>query len=148
LCWVAKDGQNEREGLNPHHYCQPLLQTPEDRDALVSAATSGNPKFFLGSDTAPHEKERKESECGCAGVFNAPVIMPVLAKIFFDKYDDQDFAVKALEQFTSVLGAQFYGFTLNESTITVQRKPWIVKRSYHCIVPLCAGKELEWQVQL
>lgn len=150
LCWVEKDGEKQREGLNPHHYCQPVLQHPDDRLELVMAATSGNPKFFLGSDSAPHSKEKKESGCGCAGVFNAPVIMPVLAKLFSNHTFPSGTGMAtrvALENFTSTFGAQFYNLPLNKGEITLVRKPWKVAHSYHCVVPLCAGEELEWQVE-
>jgi len=141
-------------GLKPHHYCMPLLKTPEDRRALVHAAVSGSPKFFAGTDSAPHIRMTKESACGCAGVFCAPVAMPVYAKIFEDAG-----ALDRLEAFTSVNGANFYGLPLNEGTITLKREPWQVPESYpspealdgihaaNDLVPFLAGQTLDWQVE-
>jgi dihydroorotase len=99
-------------GINPHHYCLPILKRESHRLSLVKAATSGNPKFFLGTDTAPHLKEYKENACGCAGVFNATNCMSILAEIF-----DQESSLKNLEKFTSINGAKHYGFEINKEKI-------------------------------
>lgn len=131
----------QREGLNPHHYCQPIVQRPEDRDMLIQAAISGNPKFFFGSDTAPHLKGMKECDCGCAGVFTAPVILPVLAEVF-----EARGALDKLEDFVSVFGAQFYRLDLNKGTVTLQKQSWTVPLEIGGIVPYHAGKTLPWSV--
>jgi dihydroorotase len=144
LSYVGEDGS---EGLNPHHYCQPILQQPEDQSALIGAAISGNPKFFFGSDSAPHLRERKESSCGCAGVFTAPVILPVLAEFFSSFQEFGQPMIQAFEQFVSIFGAQFYGLPLNDGEITLVKEPWIVPNDYDGIVPFWAGKQLKWKVQ-
>jgi dihydroorotase len=138
LSWKGEDGS---EGLNPHHYCQPIPQHPEDRESLIALATSGSPKFFFGSDSAPHPRENKESSCGCAGVFSAPVALPLLAEIF-SRHDRLD----RLGSFVSESGARFYGLPLNEGTIRLSRAPWHVAAEYDGIVPLFAGRLIEWAV--
>ncbi|MDO8510461.1 MAG: dihydroorotase [bacterium] len=139
LSFVGEEGS---EGLNPHHYCQPIPQKLEDRGALIGAAMSGNPKFFFGSDSAPHLKERKESSCGCAGVFSAPVLLPLLVGLFefHGKLD-------RLEPFVSEFGARFYGLPLNQETITLNREEWVVPKEYNGIVPFFAGKTVGLKVQ-
>lgn len=127
--------------INPHNFCKPIAKRPDDRDALVAAATSGNAKFFLGTDSAPHTIESKECACGAAGVYTAPVVLPVLADIF-----EANQALDHLEAFTSINGATFYGLPLNEETITLHKKSWDVASSYDGVVPFMAGKTLAWQV--
>jgi dihydroorotase len=143
LSWVGEDGA---EGLCPHHYCQPIPQRPEDRRALLDAARSGNPKFFFGSDTAPHVRERKESACGCAGVFSAPVLLPVLVEAFGAGEKCSDEVARALEPFVAEFGARFYGLPLNSGTVTLTRDEWIVPSSCAGIVPFLAGRKLAWKV--
>lgn len=144
LAWV---GENGSEGLNPHHYCQPVLQRPEDQLALLEAAVSRNPKFFFGSDTAPHLREKKESACGCAGVFSAPVLLPVLVDVFTSaSHMAGGDARLALETFTSVSGAAFYNLPLNSGEVTLVKKPWQVLQHYGGVVPLFANKVLQWQM--
>ena len=99
-------------GIRPHNYCLPILKREAHRKYLIKAATSGNPKFFLGTDTAPHLTSDKESECGCAGVFNATYCLQILAQIF-----DNEKSIKNLENFTSVNGATHYNLELNKVTI-------------------------------
>lgn len=103
-------------GIRPHMYCLPIAKREEDRLALRRAATSGNPHFFLGTDSAPHLIHLKENECGCAGIFNSPNTMPCLAQVF-----DEESALDQLEAFTSVNGPRFYRLPLNKETITLQR---------------------------
>lgn len=130
----------------PNHYCKPIAKDPADRDALIEAATSGCPKFFFGSDSAPHPREGKARlhDC-CAGIFTAPVALPLLVEVF-EKHD----ALSRLEAFTSGFGRQFYGiptYTERASDLLhVLRKPWTVPEEIGGIVPFYAGKELPWQI--
>lgn len=128
-------------GLQPHHACMPIPKGFDDRDALVKAAVSGNPKFFLGSDTAPHLREKKECAKGACGIFSAPVLPAVLAEIF-----EQEGYLDQLEGFTSRFGANFYGLPINKGTITLVREPWIVPKQFGDVVPFRAGSELQWQL--
>jgi dihydroorotase len=105
-------------GLRPHAYCLPVAKREEHRQAIRRAATSGSPKFFLGTDSAPHPRHAKESGCGCAGIFNAPFAMEAYATVF-----EEEGALDQLEAFASVNGARFYGLPLNEGTITLRREP-------------------------
>lgn len=143
LSWVGEDGG---EGLCPHHYCQPILQGPDDRHALVEAARSGDPKFFFGSDTAPHLQERKESACGCAGIFSAPVLLPVLAECFGAGKKPGEDVARALQPFVSEFGARFYRLPLNEGEVTLLAEDWKVPETCGGIVPFCAGKTLSWRL--
>ncbi|NJC85222.1 dihydroorotase [Planosporangium mesophilum] len=127
--------------LSPHHFCKPVAKRPEDRAALVEAATSGDPAFFLGTDSAPHAREAKECASGCAGVFTAPVALPVLAQVF-----ESAGALDRLERFTSVAGAHFYGLPLNEGVVTLRRERWRVPAEYHGVVPFLADRYLDWRV--
>jgi dihydroorotase len=106
-------------GLRPHHYCLPLLKRERDRAALVRAATSGNPSFFLGTDSAPHVRARKESDCGCAGIFNAPVAIEAYAEVFA-RAD----ALDRLEGFASHHGPDFYRLPRNRDRIRLERGDW------------------------
>jgi dihydroorotase len=128
--------------LNPHYFCKPLVKCPHDREALLKAALSGNPKFFLGTDSAPHAINKKECACGCAGVYTAPVAMPVLAQIFEDNN-----ALDKLEAYTSQFGAEFYGLPLNEGTITLVKEDWIVQQTDSELVPYKLGETLRWRVK-
>jgi dihydroorotase len=127
--------------LNPHVFCKPIAKRPEDRDALVKAALSGNPKFFLGSDSAPHLISNKENACGAAGVYTAPVLLPALCELFA-KHDK----LNLLELFTSVYGAKFYGLPLNESSITLIEESWTVPEEFQSVKPFLAGSKLSWRV--
>lgn len=107
-------------GLRPHHYCLPVLKRERDREALVEAATSGDPSFFLGTDSAPHERVRKESDGGCAGVYSAPIALELYAEVF-----DQAAAIDRLEGFASHHGPDFYGLPRNTSRVRLERQTWI-----------------------
>jgi dihydroorotase len=132
-------------GIRPHHYCLPVLKREEHREALVEAATSGNPKFFLGTDSAPHPRTDKEAACGCAGVYTGHAALELYA-IAFDEAD----ALGRLEGFASEFGARFYGLPPNEGTVTLARKEWTVPQRLKFgdaeLVPLRAGETLPWKL--
>ena len=132
-------------GLRPHLYCLPVLKREVHRHALVAAATAGNPKYFLGTDSAPHAKDAKENACGCAGCYSAPVALALYAEAFEDAG-----ALDRLEGFASVHGAAFYGLPRNRESITLHREASRVPESFPfgdgSIVPLRAGEELRWRV--
>ena len=128
--------------LNPHHFCKPIAKTLDDRAAVQEAAISGNPKFFFGSDSAPHRRENKECGAGEAGIFTSPVAPSLLAE-FFESRE----SLHRLESFVSRFGAEFYGLPLNKGTITLIKEPWEVPRIYSSfIVPFKAGETLQWKV--
>lgn len=128
--------------ISPHNFCKPIAKRPEDREALLSAAISENPKFFYGGDSAPHLKEKKECNHGCAGVFNAPVALALLAQIFEERH-----ALELLEKFVSKFGADFYGLPRNTETIELVKRDWQVPEECSGgIVPFMAGQTLHWQV--
>ena len=135
-----------RGGIRPHHYCLPVLKREEHRQALVKAAISGNPKFFLGTDSAPHPRTMKESACGCAGIYSAPVALEVYAQVF----DDHD-ALDKLEGFASRSGPAFYNLPVNTRMVTLVKEPWRVPDSIktpdEVLVPFCAGETLTWRIQ-
>ncbi|KAJ4975393.1 hypothetical protein NE237_000499 [Protea cynaroides] len=130
-------------GLQPHNYCLPVLKREIHRQAIVSAVTSGSKQFFLGTDSAPHERSRKECPCGCAGIYNAPVALAVYAKVF-----EEAGALDKLEAFMSFNGPDFYGLPRNTSKIKLIKNQWKVPESYTfaCgdIIPMFAGQTLEW----
>lgn len=128
-------------GIQPHHGCMPMPKDFDDRDALIAAATSGNPKFLLGSDTAAHLRENKECAKGACGVFSAPVLPQVLAEVF-----EEAGCLNRLEDFTSRFGAEFYGLPLNDGTISLVKSRWVVPEQIGGIVPFRAGTELQWQL--
>jgi len=132
-------------GIRPHYYCLPVLKREEHRLALNTAAISGNTKFFLGTDSAPHAQNRKETACGCAGIFSAPLAIELYARAF-----DANNALDKLEGFASFYGADFYGLDRNTQTITLQKADWTVPESYPFldgkIVPLHAGETENWQL--
>ncbi len=127
--------------LDPHAFCKPIAKTPADRSALLLAATSGSPKFFFGSDSAPHLPERKECASGCAGVFSAPCALESLAVAF-----EQVGRLDRLESFVSSFGADFYGLPRNSGTVTLARQDWEMESRVSGIVPFFAGKKLPWLV--
>lgn len=135
-------------GIRPHNYCLPILKREKHREALVKAITSSNcQRLFLGTDSAPHEKGSKESACGCAGTFNAPVALAVYASVF-----ERENALDKLEAFTSINGAKFYRKPVNEDFITLEKKPQIIPEIITVpgignIVPFLAGEEIEWTVK-
>ncbi|MBY6203485.1 dihydroorotase [Halomonas denitrificans] len=133
-------------GLRPHHYCLPLIKRERHRRALVEAATSGSPKFFLGTDSAPHPKGAKESDCGCAGVFSAPNAIELYAEVF-----EATGRLDRLEGFASHHGPDFYRLPRNRGTITLTRSPWSVPEELpfadSTIVPLRAGGRVAWRLE-
>lgn len=129
--------------LVPHNFCKPIPKYPQDRERLIAAVTEpGQTKFFLGTDSAPHDRSAKECACGAAGTFTAPLALPLLAQIF-----EREGALDQLEAFTSVNGARFYGLPLNQGTITLEREPWTVPEQYNGVVPLMAGQQIDWKVK-
>lgn len=132
-------------GIRPHHYCLPILKRETHRQALVEAATSGNTKFFLGTDSAPHKKGAKESACGCAGMYTAYHAMELYTEAF-----DQVQALDKLEAFASFNGADFYGLARNRDTITLVRESWEVPKTLtmanDVVVPLRAGENCVWKM--
>ncbi len=129
-------------GIRPHNGCMPMPKDFGDRDALVEAATSGNPKFFLGSDTAPHERGRKECAVGACGIYSSPILPEDLAETFEDAGH-----LDRLDDFCSRFGAAFYGLPRNEGTITLIREPWTVPDQIGFVVPYRAGQTLRWMFQ-
>ncbi|HWI76961.1 MAG TPA: dihydroorotase [Sphingomicrobium sp.] len=132
-------------GLRPHAYCLPVAKREKHRLAVRRAVTSGSPKFFLGTDSAPHARHAKESGCGCAGIFNAPVALEAYATVF-----EQDGALDKLEAFASENGPRFYGLPLNEGKVTLEPKPMEVPDLLGLgdieLVPFLAGSELPWSL--
>jgi dihydroorotase len=132
-------------GIRPHHYCLPVLKREEHREALVEAATSGNPKFFLGTDSAPHPRTDKEAACGCAGIYTGHAALELYAIAF-----EEAGALDRLEGFASVFGARFYGLPPNTGTVTLARQEWTVPQRLKFgdqeLVPLRAGEKLPWKL--
>ena len=132
-------------GIRPHAYCLPVAKRERHRIALRAAATSGNPQFFLGTDSAPHTVEAKESACGCAGIFNAPYALESYARAF-----DEEAALDKLEGFASEYGPRFYDLPLNEGTITLEKAvvqvPDRLPAADTMIVPFHAGENIGWQL--
>jgi dihydroorotase len=132
-------------GIRPHYYCLPVLKRERHRLALVEAATSGHPRFFLGTDSAPHPQREKESACGCAGAYSAHAALELYAEIF-----EEAGALERLEGFASHHGADFYGLPRNTGILTLRREPWRVPDSYPLgeerVVPLRAGESLAWRL--
>ena len=134
-----------RGGIRPHMYCLPVLKREQHRQALVAAATSGNPKFFLGTDSAPHAAGAKETACGCAGIYSAHAAIELYAEAFEDAG-----ALDKLEAFASFYGADFYGLPRNAGTITLRRESWDAPARLglgeETLVPLRAGEPIRWRV--
>ncbi|MBI4414728.1 MAG: dihydroorotase [Candidatus Kerfeldbacteria bacterium] len=128
-------------GLRPHSYCKPIPKDGRDRNALRDAATSGHPRFFFGSDSAPHPKSAKESADAPPGIFSSPVALPLLATIF-----EEMGRLDRLEDFTSRFGAAFYGLPLTEERLVFVREEWTVPERYGPFVPFLAGQTLPWRV--
>jgi len=132
-------------GLRPHHYCLPVLKREEHRQALVRAATSGNPRFFLGSDSAPHPRGSKECDCGSAGLYTAHAALELYAEAF-----EAAGALDKLEAFASHFGPDFYGLPRNRARVTLERAEWRVPREYpfgaSTVVPIRADGFVRWRL--
>jgi dihydroorotase len=130
-------------GIRPHHYCLPVLKRERHRQALLQAATSGNPKFFLGTDSAPHAQSAKEAACGCAGIYTAPAALALYAEAF-------EQALDKLEGFASFYGADFYRLPRNTETVTLEKRSWQMPTHFEFgnekVVPFRAGAEIYWQL--
>ncbi len=133
-------------GMRPHYYCLPVLKREVHRAALVAAAVSGNPKFFLGTDSAPHARNAKETACGCAGIYTAHAALELYAEAF-----EAAGALDRLEAFASFHGADFYGLPRNTQKIMLAKESWTVPESYSMdnqqLVPLRAGEAIGWKLQ-
>jgi dihydroorotase len=132
-------------GIRPHHYCLPVLKAEEHRRAVLAAATSGSPRFFLGTDSAPHGRLAKEAACGCAGIFSAHAGIELYAEAF-----EFAAALDKLEAFASFYGPDFYGLPRNTASITLTRESWRVPERYAYgadeLVPLRAGEQIAWRL--
>ncbi len=129
-------------GIRPHYYCLPILKREIHRQALIEAATGGNPKFFLGTDSAPHARHAKETACGCAGIYTAHAAIELYAEAF-----DQAGALDKLEAFASFHGPDFYALPRNSDSITLRRVSWTVSSDHASgVVPLRAGETVAWLV--
>ena len=134
-------------GIRPHHYCLPVLKRERDREALLAAATSDDPRFFLGTDSAPHARHTKENACGCAGIFSAHAAIELYAEAF-----ESAGKLDRLEAFASERGADFYGVPRNTGTLTLRKESWNVPDSYafgpanESLVPFRAGATLAWRM--
>ncbi len=132
-------------GIKPHHYCLPVLKRETHRQALIAAATSGNSKFFMGTDSAPHARGKKETTCGCAGMFTAFAAI----ELYTEAFENAD-ALEHLENFCSIHGAEFYGLPVNSDQITLRKESWTVPQSYpygdDVVVPLRAGQTIYWKL--
>ena len=132
-------------GIRPHMYCLPVAKREEHRLALRKAATSGSAKYFLGTDSAPHHRHAKESDCGCAGIFNAPFALESYLAVF-----DEENALDRFEGFASLNGPRFYRLPVNEGTITLERSetrvPGEVEGGGEPVVPFHAGETLGWRL--
>jgi len=132
-------------GIRPHFYCLPILKRERDRQALLGAATSGNPRFFLGTDSAPHEKATKENSCGCAGMFTAHAAIELYAEAF-----ESVGRLDRLEGFASHFGADFYDLPRHSETITLLKETWVAPEKYPfaggTVVPYRAGERISWRL--
>ncbi len=132
-------------GIRPHHYCLPVLKREEHRQVLIKAAISGSPKFFLGTDSAPHPKSAKETACGCAGMYTAHAAIELYAEAFEDAG-----GLDKLEAFASFYGADFYGLPRNKETITLVKEAWVVPESIamgdDVLVPLRTRQTIGWKL--
>lgn len=134
-------------GLRPHYYCMPILKRRADQEALINAATSGHPKFFLGTDSAPHSQSQKESACGCAGVYTAHAGIELYTQIFAEHQ-----ALEHLEKFASLNGAQFYRLPVNKERITLKKVNWDIPKQLPFgdtqVIPMRAGETLDWSLEV
>jgi len=133
------------EGVRPHFYCLPILKRNIHQQALLSAATSGSAQFFLGTDSAPHEKHLKESDCGCAGIYSAPAAIELYTEVF-----ESQNALDKLEGFASFFGPDFYGLPRNSKTIKLIKTPWTMDQNFQfddsSVIPIRAGETINWQL--
>ena len=133
------------DGIRPHLYCLPVLKREMHRLALIAAATGGSPKFFLGTDSAPHSRRAKESGCGCAGIYTAHAALELYAEVF-----EQAGALDRLEAFASFHGPDFYRLPRNTGRVTLEKTPWTVPAELACgddsLVPLRAGEPISWKL--
>ncbi len=131
-------------GIHPHNYCLPVLKRNTHQQALIAAATSGNAKFFLGTDSAPHTQNTKENSCGCAGIYSSHAAIELYAEVF-----EAANSLDKLENFASHFGADFYQLPRNLKTITLTRSSWLVPDQYDFVnqflIPMRAGQEIHWQ---
>jgi dihydroorotase len=127
-------------GLRPHAYCLPVAKREKHRVAVRHAAIAGSPKFFLGTDSAPHARSAKESACGCAGIFNAPFALESYATVF-----EEEGALDKFETFASLNGPRFYGLPLNDGTVTLEKTETDVPEEIEGLVPFHAGEALGWK---
>ena len=131
-------------GIRPHHYCLPVLKREDHRKVLLEAATSGSSQFFLGSDSAPHPRSKKESACGCAGIYTAHAAIELYAEVF-----DSVGRLDKLEQFAAFNGPDFYGLPRNTETITLVKQAWSVPENYpfgnEIVIPFRANESVAWQ---
>lgn len=128
-------------GIKPHYYCLPILKREIHRKALVKAAISGNSKFFLGTDSAPHYTHLKENSCGCAGCYSAFGAL----ELYIDAFESEN-ALDKLEGFASFYGSDFYGLSRNVETIMLEKMDWQIPASYDDLIPLKAGEVLHWKM--
>jgi dihydroorotase len=132
-------------GIRPHYYCLPILKRERDRQALLGAATGGNPRFFLGTDSAPHERSAKENGCGCAGMFTAHAAIELYAEVF-----ESAGRLDRLEPFASHFGADFYGLPRHDETITLIKESWVPPQVYDfgngALVPYRGGEPIAWRL--
>lgn len=133
-------------GIRPHYYCLPILKREQDRQALLAAATGDDPRFFLGTDSAPHARHTKENECGCAGMFSAHAALELYAEAF-----EQAGRLDRLEAFAAERGADFYGLPRNTSRVVLERVPWTAPACYvygnDQLVPMRAGETISWKLR-
>jgi dihydroorotase len=132
-------------GIRPHLYCLPIAKREKHRQALRRAATSGNPRFFLGTDSAPHPVPAKETACGCAGIFTAPCALEIYAEVF-----EEEDALDRLEGFAALNGPAFYRLPVNASRVTLRREPYPVPEHVgedeNAVIPFRAGETLRWRL--
>ena len=132
-------------GIRPHYYCLPILKRERDREALLEAAVSGNPRYFLGTDSAPHERATKEAACGCAGMFTAHAALELYAEAF-----EQAGRLDRLEGFAAHFGADFYGLPRHDDAVTLIKEPWVPPVTYEfgggSVVPYRGGETVAWRL--
>ncbi|UJF17318.1 dihydroorotase [Vibrio sp. SS-MA-C1-2] len=132
-------------GIKPHFYCLPILKRNTHQQALIAAATSGSPKFFIGTDSAPHAKDKKENACGCAGSYTAHAAVELYAEVF-----DKEGKLENLEAFVSLNGPTFYNLPVNHDKLTLTKSAWTVPETmsfgHDVVVPIRAAEEIEWSL--